>query len=162
MEYPFADPFTVLDADDRNGALPPNSWRLPRPAGARTKVGASLHLGGSRRRIERRLAPSLQSWGNAIAQNQASAQPPGPGIAIVGIGMAAESFFPWALIWSSDIFLFDVPAWSLWLVFGGPLTFTILALIVYWASRTHPLRVSRAMVGAGRQGQRGSKGGDGR
>ena len=39
---------------------------------------------------------------------------------ILALGLAAEVFLPYALLWSSDEFLFDIPDWALWFAFGGP------------------------------------------
>jgi hypothetical protein len=153
MENLRMDQLMAQDVGDRRDASRPNRRYLVDPSRVRAKVGGPLHVGGSRGRIERKLALPVQPAGNASVQHQARIQPPGPEIAIVGIGMAAEAILPWVLILISDIFLFDVPAWSLWVVFGGPLAFTLVALIVYRASRPQPLPAARAQTSAERQGQ---------
>jgi hypothetical protein len=152
MEYLRIDQWMAQEIGDRRDASRPNARRLVGPSRARTKVAGPLHFGASKGRIERKLAPPVQSAGNTSVQHQARIQPPVPEIAIVGIGMAAEVILPWILIWISDVFLFDVPAWSQWLVFGGPLAFTVLALIVYRAARPRPLPMARAQTSAERQG----------
>lgn len=156
MEYLRIDQWMAQEIGDRRDARP-NTRRLDGASRARTKVGGPLHLGGSKGRIERKLAPPVQPAGNSSIQHQAGIQQPGPEIAIVGIGMAAEMILPWILIWISDVFLFDVPAWSQWLVFGGPVAFTVLALIVYRASRPRPLPMARAQTSAERQGSENSR-----
>jgi ABC-type protease/lipase transport system fused ATPase/permease subunit len=54
---------------------------------------------------------------------------------IVCTGLMAEFILPWAAIWLSDIFFFDIPPWLLWLLFGGPLALSLLAMLTDWASR---------------------------
>jgi hypothetical protein len=44
-------------------------------------------------------------------------------------GLMAEFILPWAVIWLSDTFLFDIPGWSLWLLFGGPPALSLLAML---------------------------------
>ncbi|HEY1931704.1 MAG TPA: hypothetical protein VGG99_06825 [Acetobacteraceae bacterium] len=39
---------------------------------------------------------------------------------------------PWAIIWLSDALVFDVPAWSLWLIFGVPAALAFLAVLIEW------------------------------
>jgi hypothetical protein len=51
-------------------------------------------------------------------------------------GLTAEFILPWAAIWLSNIFLFDIPAWSLWLLFGGPTALSLLVMLTHWALRT--------------------------
>jgi hypothetical protein len=51
-------------------------------------------------------------------------------------GLMAEFILPWAAIWLSNIFFFDIPAWSLWLLFGGPPALSLLAMLIHWALRT--------------------------
>lgn len=51
-------------------------------------------------------------------------------------GLIAEIVLPWGAIWLSDIFFLDVPPWCLWLLFGGPLALSLLAMLLHWALRT--------------------------
>ena len=46
------------------------------------------------------------------------------------MGAAAEVILPWALLELSNHFIFDIPPWSLWLVFGGPPAIACLTFIV--------------------------------
>ena len=51
-------------------------------------------------------------------------------VKICAVGSVAEVVLPWGLLELSNRFIFDIPPWSLWLVFGGPpalacLTFAI-------------------------------------
>jgi hypothetical protein len=156
MEHLRMDQLMAQDVGDRRDASQLNRRYLVGPSPVRAKVGGPFHFGGSRGRIERRLAPPVQPAGNASVQHQARILPPGPPrpeIAILGIGMAAEVILPWVLILISDIFLFDVPAWSQWLVFGGPLALTLPALIVYRASRPWALPAARPLTSAERHWQ---------
>lgn len=50
---------------------------------------------------------------------------------IVAAGLASEFILPWLLIGLSDLLLFDVPAWSLWAVLGGPPVATLAAVAAY-------------------------------
>jgi hypothetical protein len=66
-----------------------------------------------------------------------------PIIVIFCIGLMAEFILPWAVIWLSDMLFFDIPGWSLWLLFGGPPALSLLAMLIHWALRTwskQPLR----------------------
>jgi hypothetical protein len=58
-------------------------------------------------------------------------------------GLMAECILPWAVIGLSDMFSFDVPGWSLWLLFGGPPVLSLLAML-RWALRTRPKQLFRA------------------
>ena len=64
-------------------------------------------------------------------------------IVIFCTGLVAEFILPWAVIWLSDMLFFDIPGWSLWLLFGGPPALSLLAMLIHWALRTwskQPLR----------------------
>ena len=66
-----------------------------------------------------------------------------PIIVIFFVGLMAEFILPWAVIWLSDMLFFDIPGWSLWLLFGGPPALSLLAMLIHWALRTwskQPLR----------------------
>ncbi len=54
--------------------------------------------------------------------------------------LAAEVLLPWCLVWLSDRFLFDIPGWSLWLVFAGPHVAGLGVISWQWAA----LRRARA------------------
>jgi hypothetical protein len=54
-------------------------------------------------------------------------------IVIFCTGLVAEFILPWAVIWLSDTFSFDIPGWSLWLLFGGPPALSLLAMLSHWA-----------------------------
>lgn len=51
-------------------------------------------------------------------------------------GLVGEVIVPWGVVWLSDMLGFDVPAWSEWPIFGGPLALTLMAMLIYWAVRT--------------------------
>jgi hypothetical protein len=53
-------------------------------------------------------------------ENVMSRAKPSPIIVIFCVGLMAEFILPWAVIWLSDMFFFDIPGWSLWLLFGAP------------------------------------------
>lgn len=54
-------------------------------------------------------------------------------ILVFCVGLALEATLPWVMIWLSDLFVFDTPDWSRWLVFGAPAVLSVLALVVYKA-----------------------------
>jgi hypothetical protein len=58
-----------------------------------------------------------------------------PIIVIFCTGLMAQFILPWAAIWLSDMFFFDVPGWSLWLLFGGIPALSLLAMLIHWALR---------------------------
>ena len=72
-----------------------------------------------------------------------------PIIVIFCAGLIAEFILPWAAIWLSDIFFFDIPVWSLWLLFGSPPALSLLAMLIHWALWTRPKHPFRAWVGKG-------------
>jgi O-antigen/teichoic acid export membrane protein len=67
-----------------------------------------------------------------------------PIIAICCVGLIAEFFLPWAVIWLSDAFFIDIPGWLPWVLFGGPPALSLAAVLIYWALRTWLKRPSRA------------------
>jgi hypothetical protein len=71
-------------------------------------------------------------------------EPIDPAIVILGIGLVAEIALPWAVIWLSDIFFFDIPAWSRWVVFGAPAALSVLATLIYWAFGNRQKQAARA------------------
>ena len=52
---------------------------------------------------------------------------------ILCAGVALGAVLPWAMIWLSDVFVFDTPAWLRWLVFGAPPALSLLGLVLYQA-----------------------------
>jgi hypothetical protein len=69
---------------------------------------------------------------------------------IVATGLAAGVIVPWAVIWVSDLLFFDVPAWSQWVIFGGPAALNLLATLILWDMRTWSQPPVRARVAARR------------
>jgi hypothetical protein len=55
-----------------------------------------------------------------------------PIIVIFCTGLMAEFILPWAVIWLSNVFFFDIPGWSPWLLFGGPPALSLLAMLIHW------------------------------
>jgi len=58
-----------------------------------------------------------------------------PVMVVVSAGLAAEVILPWSIIWLSDIYMFDIPGWSLWPLFAGVPALSVLAVLVIWMSR---------------------------
>ena len=69
---------------------------------------------------------------------------------IVATGLAVGVIVPWAVIWVSDLLFFDVPAWSQWVIFGGPAALSLLATLILWDMRTWSQPPVRARVAARR------------
>jgi hypothetical protein len=67
---------------------------------------------------------------------------------ILFFGVAGEVIVPWLVIWLSDVFVFDIPAWATWAMFGGPLVVGLLAAMVYWKLRVRRRQSSRVLAGA--------------
>jgi len=68
-----------------------------------------------------------------------------PIIVTLLVGLAAEVVLPWAAIWLSDVLVFDMPTWSLWLVFGVSPALACLAVLIQWTLRAwlrQPLRAT--------------------
>ena len=84
------------------------------------------------------------------ARYQTAQEPTDPIIVIVATGLAAAVIVPWAVIWFSDLFFFDVPAWSQWVIFGGPAALSLLATLILWDMRTRSQQPVRARVAARR------------
>jgi len=82
------------------------------------------------------------------ARYRAAQQPTDPVTVILSTGMAGEAILPWAVIWLSDIFLFDVPGWSPWVLFGGPPALSLLARLIHWDLRTWSKQSLSASVSA--------------
>jgi apolipoprotein N-acyltransferase len=72
---------------------------------------------------------------------------------ILFFGVAGELIIPWLVIWLSDAFVFDVPAWLTWLSFAGPLAIGLLAILVYWTIRASRVAPAHALSHA-HQGRR--------
>jgi hypothetical protein len=69
---------------------------------------------------------------------------------IVATGLAAAAIVPWAVIWVSDLFFFDVPAWSQWVIFGGPVALSLLAALIRWDVRAWSQQPVHARISAHR------------
>ena len=82
--------------------------------------------------------------------DRAAQQPTDPITVIVSTGLAVAVILPWAVIWVSDLFFFDVPAWSQWVIFGGPAALSLLATLILWDMRTWSQPPVRARVAARR------------
>jgi hypothetical protein len=67
-----------------------------------------------------------------------------PIIVIFCIGLIAEFLLPWAVVWLSDMFFFDIPGWALWLLFGGPPALSLPATLIHWALWTSSKQPPRA------------------
>jgi hypothetical protein len=84
------------------------------PAGtvrARAELGLPSGPGGSDGRSESKFMTSAPSAPDVSAQNPARPQPVNPTVVIGAVALAAEVILAWALIWLSDTFFFDIPAW---------------------------------------------------
>ena len=69
-----------------------------------------------------------------------------PILAILLAALVAEIILPWLLIGISNLYLFDIPAWALWLIFAGPPAAASLAIgtaviVASWVC-TRPARIA--------------------
>jgi hypothetical protein len=59
-----------------------------------------------------------------------------PIIVICCTGLMTELILSWVVIWLSDRFFFDIPGWSLWLLFSGPLALSLAAVLIHLTLRS--------------------------
>jgi hypothetical protein len=111
-----------------------------------TKIGRQSGERSPSRRVEWEPTTSIRQAGHQQVTYRARGRPIDPVIVILLAGLAAEIILPWAVLWLSDVFFFDIPAWSQWLVFGFPPALTVLAMLMQWALRTRSTQASRARV----------------
>lgn len=113
---------------------------------AMTKIGRQSGERGPITRVEWEPATSMRQAGHQPVTRRARSGPIDPLIVILLAGLAAEMILPWAVLWLSDVFFFDIPTWSQWLVFGFPPVLTVLVVLMQWALRTRSTQASRAWV----------------
>jgi len=118
---------------------------------AMTKIGRQSAGRGSIKRVEWEPTASIRQVSHQPVTHRARSGPIDPVIVILLTGLAAEMILPWAVLLLSDVFFFDIPTWSQWLVFGFPPALTVLAVLMHWALRTRSPQASRAW-GSRRQG----------
>lgn len=125
-------PCARQDADDRTG------WE---ERGKRHPPAASHDPTRSDHRSEGRRDPGRSEWIPAgsgrrewheACRQQAPSAAADPILVTLLAGLVAEMAVPWAIIWLSDALVFDVPAWSLWLIFGVPAALAFLAVLIEW------------------------------
>jgi hypothetical protein len=121
------------------------------PAGAvrfRSKPVRQSGDVGSVMRVERKSAVSASANRRKPATDRGRSGPAAAVVLIFCVGLALEVALPWAVIWLSDVFLFDIPAWSRWLVFAAPMALSVLALLVYevLGTRSRQLRAAPIIV----------------
>jgi hypothetical protein len=108
---------------------------------AMTRIGHQSGYGGPTG--QNAVAPIRQTRQKAVV-HRPGREPIDPVVVILCIGLAAELILPWAVIWLSDVFVFDIPAWLPWLVFGVPAALSLLAVLVYLTSRKRSQQPVRA------------------
>ena len=116
------------DAGDTTGEMP----RRRRQPVTAARGGWTAATSGRRKR-------------HGTREFQAVRGPVDPIVVTLVTGLAVEVVLPWAVIWLSNMLYFDVPAWSLWLIFGVPPALTLLAVLVLGAHRflgRQPMRVA--------------------
>ncbi len=57
--------------------------------------------------------------------------------AILSINVVIDGLLPWALIWLSNAFLFDLPAWSAEALLAASLTVSTLIISASWLRTAH-------------------------
>ena len=137
-------PDVYRDADARAGGS--EHRRSPPPAALRDTTGSGSQSVGHARAGRSEWTPA-----EFRRHKPRGSQPPrgaaDPIFAILLVGLAAEAVVPWAAIWLSDWLVFNIPVWSLWLVFGVPAALTCVAVLIHWVlratARRHAGRVRR-------------------
>jgi hypothetical protein len=119
---------------------------------AMTKIGRQSGDRGPIRRVEWEPTTSIRQASHQSVTYRPRSGAIDPVIVILLTGLAAEMILPWVVLWLSDVFFFDIPAWSQWLVFGFSPALTVLAVLTHWALRTRRTQASRAWVSR-RQGR---------
>jgi hypothetical protein len=97
-------------------------------------------------RAERKSPVSMSANRKKTPVERVRGGPAGVVILIFCVGLALEATLPWAMIWLSDLFVFDTPAWSRWLVFGAPVVLSVLALVLYQALGTGSRQLRPASI----------------
>ena len=135
------------DADGTIGAASRGKWQppgvvppAPRTARLAGRGGTKPRAPGPRSRRSPRDCPAAREYqaprdDDAPREDQAPRDAAFPMIATLLIGLVAEVALPWAVIWLSDALVFDVPAWSLWLIFGTSPVLTFLAVLIQLVMR---------------------------
>jgi hypothetical protein len=121
---------------------PPNTVRFRSKPVHRSGVGSEM-------RTERKAPVFIPAKRKKSAMDRVRAEPAGVVMSILCAGLAIEAILPWVVIWLSDVFLFDIPAWSFWLVFGAPPALGVLALGLYYAVVAGSRQLSPASITAG-------------
>ena len=134
-----------LGPDVTNSIEPARGRRYPPGAlRFRSNQGRQFAGMGPVMRAERLSTVAISARTRRPPVDRAQEQQAGAVTAILGVGLALEALVPWAMIWLSDAFVFDVPAWSRWVVFGAPLVLSIVALGLYLALRGGSARLRGA------------------
>jgi hypothetical protein len=126
----------------RGRRYPPGAVRF------RSKPARALGDMGPVMRAERKSSVSIPANRQKPAMDLARGGPAGVVTLIFCVGLALEATLPWAMIWLSDLFVFDTPAWSRWVVFGGPAVLSVLALMLYEVLGAGSRQLSPASVTA--------------
>ena len=152
---------TSLESGHRPGQA---ATALRGPARRSGYSPAAVRVTASELRQSERIAPRTVPNGNArtplptnlakLATDRARRGPVyrarrGPAGAVMLIllaGLALEAILPWVVLWLSDVFFFDTPAWSRWLVFGVPPALSVLVVLLYRALGASHERLSHAIV----------------
>jgi hypothetical protein len=87
-------------------------------------------------RSERNPATTVRQGRHRPRTYQAPRSPADPIIVTLLVGLVTEAVLPWAAIWISDVFVFDIPIWSLWVVFSVPPVLTGLVVLIQSSRRS--------------------------
>jgi hypothetical protein len=118
------------DADDRTGRLDRHKRHLPTALRDTTRSDRQAEDRVQAGRSERNPAGSARRGRHGSHGHQAPRGAADPIIVTLLAGLAVEVVVPWAVIGLSDALVFDIPAWSLWLIFGVPGALTLLAVLI--------------------------------
>lgn len=143
---------TRQGTDDRTEGPERRNRHPPAALGDRTRSGRQPNDRAQAGRSEWGPAASGRRRRHGPRSYQAASGKADPIIVTLLAGLAAEVAVPWAAIWISDSMVFDIPVWSLWLVFGVPAALTFLAVLIQWGVRasTWSRQAARAVFPAQR------------
>jgi hypothetical protein len=119
---------------------------------ARHELKRRSGIAGSAKRNDRDGAPHVHQARQVPVARQSRRRSADPVPVILAAGLAAEMVLPWAVIWLSDVFMFDTPDWLRWAIFGAPPALGFLAALTYWVARARSRQPVPAWTAA-RQGR---------
>lgn len=116
------------DSDDRRSAG--RGRQPPVAVAAMTQIDHRPEHQEYAGRSERNPATTVRQGRHTPRTYRAPRSPADPIIVTLLVGLVTEAVLPWAAIWISDVFVFDIPTWLLWVVFSVSPVLTGLAVLI--------------------------------